>query len=542
MSTYTKLMTVCSAAVFTLGLAACGGANKAGDMPGAKDTDETTEVTPMPGPTTPKPTVPRPTAPEPEVEMTPLEEALDLVGRLEDIDLAMSLTDAVKYAGMLTSESVNGDSAMAIANAQLVLDANQDIMKAVTDANAVLAEVATAMMAAENIENDAERAAVMRFLEDAKEAAEMLKMAAMEITRTTDPKTSGVADVDTLAEAVTAVKNADEMGTPADAGKAVAMAVMTAFATAVTEGEVTDLPEAGGVDVNDAMDIGAEVWAKIVGEENVMDVRRLTGGPVKAMSVMGSMAADLAATGVAAPTSTTGDKDDDDMYDASYMGIDGTVFCAGADCDVSETGALTGSWYFTPDSLEVLFVADEDGMYGMANMYTRYGYWLTYTNRNATGVSTFAVTSANTDNLDLGQEGEGAEAMDMEATYSGSAIGISAHGDASGQFTAAVDLTAKFADTATLRGTISKFEGAAVNTAWTVGLDETDLDANDASLTGTVFGDATDGAWTAQGYGPEQEGVGDDAVDSRPTGFFGRFNADFTDGRAAGAYATRADE
>ena len=38
-------------------------------------------------------------------------------------------------------------------------------------------------------------------------------------------------------------------------------------------------------------------WAMIVGEDNVMDVRRLdmsTVGPVKAMSVMGSMSADLA--------------------------------------------------------------------------------------------------------------------------------------------------------------------------------------------------------------------------------------------------------
>ena len=48
-----------------------------------------------------------------------------------------------------------------------------------------------------------------------------------------------------------------------------------------------------------------------------------------------------------------------------------------------------------------------------------------------------------------------------------------------------------------------------------------------------------------QGYGPEQtprdSGVDPEilAIKHRPDGFFGRFNANFTDGQAAGAYATR---
>ena len=54
--------------------------------------------------------------------------------------------------------------------------------------------------------------------------------------------------------------------------------------------------------MNDASDIGAMTWAMIVGEDNVMDVRRMVNDVVKAMSVMGSMSADLAAVGAAPPT------------------------------------------------------------------------------------------------------------------------------------------------------------------------------------------------------------------------------------------------
>ena len=47
---------------------------------------------------------------------------------------------------------------------------------------------------------------------------------------------------------------------------------------------------------------------------------------------------------------------------------------------------------------------------------------------------------------------------------------------------------------------------------------------------GKTVATGRDGEWTAQAYGAESE---------RPTGIFGGFNAHFSDGHAAGAYATR---
>ena len=105
----------------------------------------------------------------------------------------------------------------------------------------------------------------------------------------------------------------------------------------------------------------------------------------------------------------------------------------------------------------------------------------------------------------------------------------------SGNFMADVMLTAKFANTPMLGGTIDNFRTAqgsnpgAVDSSWTVTLTET------TPTGGTVAGgvaDASgqDGTWTATSYGE---------AEMRPTGIYGGFNAHFTDGHVAGAYATR---
>ena len=49
-------------------------------------------------------------------------------------------------------------------------------------------------------------------------------------------------------------------------------------------------------------------------------------------------------------------------------------------------------------------------------------------------------------------------------------------------------------------------------------------------MVGMTTASGDDGLWSATGYG---------AMGARPTGIFGGFNAHFTDGHAAGAYATR---
>ena len=95
-----------------------------------------------------------------------------------------------------------------------------------------------------------------------------------------------------------------------------------------------------------------------------------------------------------------------------------------------------------------------------------------------------------------------------------------------------------------LRGRITDFQGDAVGN-WTVILNETALGTG-AFTNGTTSGGGTPGVWTTQAYGPTPVDHDGDtttaAVNQRPTGFHGRFTANFGDGAAAGGYATRADD
>ena len=524
MSSRLKLAGICFAAAFAL--AACGG--------GGGGTTAT-----MPDPTPPPPAGP-----------TALETAVELDSRLDDVDVDQLQKDAIKYAGMLSSVSVKGDSAMAAANADKVLEADMMIRQAVMDADAVIEEANAAKMAAEDIEDATEKAAVMRLLDDAIAEANAVKTAAQGHI---DEAASADDTVNTLGEAVAAVRGDDEdmPEGPADRAKDVAAAVRTALGT-ITAGAVGDAPM--GAIRNDSAEIGAMTWAMIVGEDNVVSQRISAGNAITELTTV--MAAAFAGMEVAdtdvfatAPTNVPAAGTNAALgveldQQASYSGIPGRVFCGGADCSQDADGKLTGSWYFRPDSPMELYVAGEDGTYSVATMYGRYGYWLVDSDSDGTvdGVATHAAaghSTTNTSNLNLGQAGD--PAADVTATYSGSAVGISVRGDASGEFTAAVNLTAKFAVAPTLRGRISSFQGGAVGN-WTVVLNETALngDATFASP-GTTAGGGAAGEWTAQGYGPARQVVDGENVDSRPTGFFGRFNANFGDGAAAGAYTTRAD-
>ena len=264
------------------------------------------------------------------------------------------------------------------------------------------------------------------------------------------------------------------------------------------------------------------------------------------MSVAGSKVSDLFGSDVVLTADATV-MDGITHDDAFYMGIEGAVFCGSSDCKVTDdagTLVLTGSWYFLPDSTTELHVSAMGGLYEVATMYARYGYWLTYdAEDDAAGVTTYAVKgheSTNTADLDLLR---GDATTDVTATYTGDAVGIAVRDKTSGQFTAAVTLTATFGATdSKLGGTISGFDIAGTDPGWTVMLEKTlltntaVLSGVDAANIGVAYGDhAAAGRWTAQGYGPD----GDPAVASRPEGFFGQFNANFSDGAAAGAYATR---
>ena len=227
--------------------------------------------------------------------------------------------------------------------------------------------------------------------------------------------------------------------------------------------------------------------------------------------------------------------------------IEGTVYCLGADCTVDAAGNLEGSWYFTPTLTTAFYLKDADAeTYSMETLYAQYGHWLTLVasgdDEGAAMVNTYALSDGNTATLDYGA---GAEGEPTSATYNGKAAGMSLHKTVdedgeiasiySGAFTADVSLLLRFSDTVadvTLGGTIDGFSGNAVDEGWSVELERKTLggDGNFGADDGRTVTSGRDGEWTAQAYGTENE---------RPTGIFGGFNAHFTDGHAAGAYATR---
>ena len=69
-----------------------------------------------------------------------------------------------------------------------------------------------------------------------------------------------------------------------------------------------------------------------------------------------------------------------------------------------------------------------------------------------------------------------------------------------------------------------------IDSGWTVELERKALPAVGDFDDGKTVATGRDGVWSATAYG---------TAGSRPTGIFGGFNAHFSDGHAAGAYATR---
>ncbi len=529
-------------------------------------------------PTTPEPTPPPP-PPGPTAESLKADAADAITAAIAASGAAdQAKMDAIKYAGMLTAGKVNGESSMAVANAQKVLDAEMAANAAVMDADDALQAAMAAKTAAEALAaDDAGRAGAIAAAEEAIKQATAQKKAAMAIV---DDPVDATAGIQSLKEAVQTVKGANPLADgyptmPAAHGKDVATSVKTALGSITRSLDLASITAntvpMHATRMNDGSDIGAMTWAMIVGEDNVMMERIGDANaalPVASIAGMAASAVDKTATPV---LSATGGTASDGKYpDAlaqgaatvsgtpgtEYKGIPGAVWCLGGagGCSVNADGTLSSGWYFTPTSATELYAANPDmaGMYMVATMYARYGYWLTIdaTTDAATAISIAAApghSSTNVTTFNLTRPGTAT--ADVTARYSGSAAGISARGDASGHFTANVNLTATFGAAvtdATLSGSISGFMGNAVNPNWRVTLNETSLNATAGfDANGIAYGGAAAGEWQAQGYAPDAVDHDGDpntaAQPQRPEGFFGNFNANFTDGMAAGAYATRAD-
>ena len=543
MSTRRNLMTVCFAAVFALGLAACSSSD-----------DEAMTPTTMPDPVDP----PAPAGPTVAELFTTAQTSSD-----DAAAAATAASDAVKAAmeaqNKLGTMNAAGESMTEYTNAKAIMDARDAAVQAVMDAEAALEAANGAKTHAEALDDSAQKTALLSALNQAIEDAEGA------IEDATDARDGD--DLKAAVDAVTGGDNADPQGTPGSLAKAVAMAVGEALggetvAAEIPRGSIDAAPDAAVMDAIVRMnDHQGKTWAEIVGEDNLIEERV---GTDNVNVKLGSIAGMTAATVNAALTATGGVDGGNTYADgasqdtSTYKGIPGTAYCLGSDCEVDSDGKLKGSWYFTPTSPMEFYITNPDATareatpYVAETLYARFGHWLTVD--ATTGVVTinrYATAVGNTAGLTFVK----ATGMPDSATYNGDAVGMSVHKETdtdgvvtsidSGAFTADVELLLRFGDGAdvTLGGTIDGFEGNAVDSNWTVELERrifTDTGAGtgtagaflgtDAASTGKAVASGRDGQWTAQAYG---------ATGERPTGIIGTFNAHFSDGHAAGAYATR---
>ena len=531
-----KHWALAAAAAAALALAGCGGGGS-----GSSSTAPTTPTDPPP--------------PSALSFATDLNNSVDALTTLsgdadEDGSALMMAKDASEKIGTLTSD---GNSMAAMMSAQAILDARMALMDAIEAAKAD-------KMEAEAAKADTDDADVLTALDDAISDAETAIEAAEEVLG--GDALAGYVDM------VTGGDDADPMGTPTSVAKGVAEAVaMALLPTASDNGAAARAPlgtTAPAATVDDANKLETDdhkgmTWEMIVGADNVMSERVGTDNAARKLaSVTGMTAADIDAD----LTATGGTNSDGKYADAfstdssSYKGIAGDVFCLGSDCEVNADGKLVGSWYFSPTSETDFFTKGADGMYSV-EQYVQYGHWLSMEDHDSDAatpdvaqVNRFAVLTGTSPGDGSWAAGNPSATDDglkaSSATYSGMAVGRSVHktldGDGgvtdiqSGRFMADIMLTATFsAANSTLGGKVSGFTSpdnpGAVDPDWEVTLNA--ITTADGTVTaGVTEATGQNGVWTSDAYG---------ATTTRPVGIFGGFNAHFSDGHAAGAYATRKD-
>lgn len=513
-----------------------------------------------------------------------------------------ALMMAKKYSEMLGVLDVKGSSETARENAQKVLDAQKALRDAIDAIDAIAGTKAAAVKARTNAMalhdtpgKDAVIAVLNSIIDDATKQVE----AAQKVLDATgaDSLKAYVAVVTKCPVSAAGCTGEQNPETAADRGKDVAEAIGQALFPMVadtaqdatthdgtarrvshygTESALTGAsPPAVGDRTFDDNDSTGMTWAEIVGG-SLVDLRVVegaTGGvqtrAAKAMSVGGTKVSEWYASG-SEPTAATIADGTEVTTGVTYKGIGSLLVCTGT-CSVEEaTNAadrtLKGDWYITPLVANAMTIyvrraddstttnVDESQLYEADTMYARWGHWIAAdtTDSTLTRIHTYATSAGNTGTLGLGVA-TGSTSATETAVYTGSAAGMSLHKTFDGQgnvdklysgaFQADVSLTARFGASPMLSGTINNFRGGAhTDPTWSVALQEVALEAagNFAADAGNnkAKGSGQAGDWTTQAYGPAVPADGNPA-EYRPTGFFGGFNAHFTDGHAAGAYATR---
>ena len=503
----------------------------------------------------------------------------DAQGARTDAEAAgMAAADAVKAAtaaqAKLGTLKSAGDSMAEDTNAKAIMDANAAAKKAVVDAEAAKTAAVNAKTAAEALDADtAHKASLLAFLNEAIKVADA-QIKAATLSRDRD-------DLEEAVDAVTGGEDADPQGTPASLAKAVAMAVGEALGGMSTDAairgdigdEVSDIPLTTVMNVVRMNDSQGKTWAGIVGDKAMESRVGASNAPVMIASIDG-MSADAVAVAIAEKTDGYSNGDDFTTADedSGYNGIPGIAYCLSDTCTVTD-GKLEKGWYFTPEDATEFYVkqtnnpetdVDESKLYEVDTLYAQFGHWLTMVAHEADAgtmvvqVNRYATTGGNTTDLSYLP----APGKPDSATYNGDAAGMSLHKTVdtdsvvtsiySGAFEADAELILRFGDgiDLTLGGTIDNFrtmsDGVNVDPLWTVELERRVFtgdgleDGAAGSFTdGKTVATGRNGVWSATAYGPAPVNVAGDDVNPRPTGIFGGFNAHFSDGHAAGAYATR---
>ena len=456
----------------------------------------------------------------------------------------MAKKDAGKYSDMIGVASSGGDSMKAQMNAQMVLDSRKKIEMYLMNAKDARKELVDAKEGAD----DAAMKALDKGIMDVDGYIKKIQMILDDESK------------DSLADYIDRVQGSGKKPiTPADRGQEVAKKIYEALMP-VEGNDPAGLAIKTVDDDNAAHDDAVKSdnhlghkWEEIVGASNVMDFNIAdaeTAGEtnsVRAASVNGQSIGQKGSEALPNCSTTESDCNNGMQHPVSWKGIDGRIFCNGKDCKINGT-VLMGSWYFTPDSMTYYLRDPDNRDQYKKEVYVEYGYWLDDKTTGEKLVNVYSSVMNGPDPAVPGKwDADTAGKLETKAEYSGNAIGLynkfSGKGDnrtyQSGRFSADVELTAMFGatDAQKVSGMIDDFRDVnnrVIDSSWEVTL------KSPATIDGSVDEGVTDtgertadGEWIVSSVGA--------TGDLRPHILHGTFNAHFSNGDAAGAYATRKD-
>ena len=588
MSTQKKLISLCFATVFTLGLAACGGGG-GGDAPVADMMDnggpDDTMTSSLVGKILPTGTTF--TLPE---------------GLVDDTTFTVPQGAPVPVPGVGTFKCVTGPCTVDVVSNVVTTTGVVEVVSLADD----IPDDVLALLEAEAVDAPAAPTPVEKAAAATKAAA--TKVTAINKEAGQDPDAGlGGSDVDTVTVAIerprsgTEIKIVDSANVGDDDPKFIMQDVglgegrtmhvrvnsddedgkveevvivktdikapkATAFAKVPGQELNVDLDENvdandDGIDDNDLTALTvATVEVDVKGPDGVLmlvKADRFTAGG------MGTLMFDFDADGTP--------KDEAFETAGTYNGAMGTYRCNGVvECTVGfdedgKINAIGDGWIFTPDAGAKSDVADDE--------YLHYGFWLMRTTKD--GETTYNEVETFAGSKLAASVGDGIGTVEGSATYEGGSVGVYVKNvlddqadivsATSGHFSADVELTANFGgddvadnDKFTIEGTVTDFVlQYGEKNDWAVGLGLADFGgrAEDAKIgetrpgttdrtnefVGVATGDSTalPGTWSGAFHGPTPDDPDVEDATVAPGTVVGEFNANFTDGTAAGGFGAK---